>query len=111
MHKSIHGYRSLLAWVHLIGMNIGGAYVTITMIFAGLIGSGIFAVVTSGGMAAQLKPNTEAMAEFILPVAVFAAVLVIGTIAGGIVFITNYLGEKSSGHRIDIIRRLMLIGK
>jgi hypothetical protein len=57
LHKSIRGYRSLLASVHLIGMNIEGACVTITMIFAGLIGSGIFAVVTSGGVAIQLKPN------------------------------------------------------
>ena len=101
LHKSIRGYRSLLAWVHLIGMNAGGACVTITMIFAGLIGSGILAVIASGSVAAQLKPNTAAMAQFILPIAAFAAVLVIGTIAGGIVFITNYLGENSSGDRID----------
>jgi hypothetical protein len=104
MHKSIRGYKSVLAWVHLIGMNIGGACVTIAMIFAGLIGSGIFTVVASGGVTVQLKPNTEAMAQFILPVSLFAAVLVIGTIAGGIVFITNYLGEKSSGDRIDTKR-------
>jgi hypothetical protein len=47
MHKSIQRYRSLLAWVHLIGMNAEGACVTITMIIAGLIGSGILAVVAS----------------------------------------------------------------
>jgi hypothetical protein len=105
MHNSIRGYRSVLAWVHLIGMNIGGACVTITMIFAGLVGSGILAVIASGGIAPQLKPNTEAMVQFILPISVFAAVLVIGTIAGGIVFITNYLGENSSGDRINSKRR------
>lgn len=105
LHKSIRGYRSTLAWVHLIGMNLGGACVTITMIFAGLIGSGIFAVVTSGGVSTQLKPNTEIMVQFILPISVFAAVLVMGVIAGGIVFITNYFGMKNSGDRIDTIRR------
>lgn len=92
---SIRGYRSLLAWVHLIGMNAGGACVTITIIFASLIGSGILAVVTSGGVAIQLKPNTEKMVQFILPMSVFAAVLVTGVIAGGIVFITNYFGIKN----------------
>jgi hypothetical protein len=97
LHKSIRGYRSTLAWVHLIGMNLGGACVTITMIFAGLIGSGIFAVVASGGVATQLKPNTEIMVQFILPISVFAAVLVMGVIAGGIVFITNYSGFRN-GH-------------
>jgi hypothetical protein len=105
LHKTISGYRSLLAWVHLIGMNAGGACVTITMIFAGLIGSGIFAVVTSGGIDTQLKPNTEIMVQFILPISVFAAVLVTGVIAGGIVFIINYFGMKNSGDRIDSIRR------
>jgi hypothetical protein len=33
MGKSIRGFKSVLAWIHLIGMNI-----TMTMIFAGLIG-------------------------------------------------------------------------
>ena len=105
LHKSIRGSRCLLAWVHLIGINAGGACVTITMIFAGLIGSGIFGVVASGSVATQLKPNTEIMVQFILPISVFAAVLVTGVIAGGIVFITNYLGMKNSGDRIDTIRR------
>jgi hypothetical protein len=105
LHKSISGYRSLLAWVHLIGMNARGACVTITIIFAGLIGSGIFAVVTSGGVAIQLKPNTEKMVQFILPMSVFAAVLVTEVIAGGIVFITNYFGMKNSGDIVDTIRR------
>jgi hypothetical protein len=104
LNKSISGYRSLFAWIHLIGMNMGGACVTITMIFAGLVGSGIFSMIVSGGgsgIISQLKPNTEAMVQFIPPIAIFAAVLVIGTIAGGIVFITNYLGRSSYGNSIN----------
>src|SRR5713226_9648380 len=30
--RQIRGYRRVLAWVHLIGMNVGGAATTITMI-------------------------------------------------------------------------------
>ena len=105
LHKSIRGYRSLLAWVHLIGMNVGGAYVTITMIIAGLVRSGILTAVASDGVATELKPNTEIMVQFIIPISVFAGVLVIGVIAGGIAFITNYLGAKNCVNRIDIIRR------
>jgi len=104
LHQNIRGYRSLLAWVHLIGMNVGGTCVTMTMIFAGLIGSGVYEVIASGSVANQLKPNTEVMAQFILPISVFAAVLVAGVIAGGVVFITNYFGIKNSGDRIDGIR-------
>ena len=76
-----------------------------TMIFAGLIGSDISSVITSGNVATQLKPNMEAMVQFILPMSGFAAVLVTGVIAGGIVFIINYFGMKNSGDRIDSIRR------
>jgi hypothetical protein len=49
MGKSIRGFKSVLAWIHLIGMNVGGTALTMTMIFAGLIGSGILGVITSGG--------------------------------------------------------------
>src|ERR671922_892383 len=60
MGKSISGFKSVLAWIHLIGMNVGGAATTLTMIFAGLIGSGILSVITSGAGASsvsQLQPN------------------------------------------------------
>src|ERR671937_1822864 len=33
MNRRISGFRSALAWLHLIGMNMGGAATTITMIF------------------------------------------------------------------------------
>ena len=33
---------SVLAWIHLLGMNIGGPVATILMILAGLAGSGVF---------------------------------------------------------------------
>src|ERR671931_2170927 len=66
MGKKIRGFKSVLAWIHLIGMNIGGTALTMTMIFAGLIGSGILGVITSGGDSAssavsQLKPNVAIM--------------------------------------------------
>src|SRR5919202_4112917 len=59
MRKSIHGFKSVLAWIHLVGMNVGGAATTLTMIFAGLIGSGILSVIKSGAgtTSSQLQPN------------------------------------------------------
>ena len=53
MGKSIRGFKSVLAWIHLIGMNIEGTVLTMTMIFAGLIGSGILGVITSGSSSAS----------------------------------------------------------
>ena len=39
MQRILRGFKSVLAWVNLIGMNVGGATVTLTMIYAGLEGS------------------------------------------------------------------------
>jgi pseudouridine-5'-phosphate glycosidase len=46
MAKRIKGFRAVLAWIHLIGVKAGGTAITLTMIFAGLSGSGIFGVIT-----------------------------------------------------------------
>ena len=91
MHKGIRGFRSILAWIHLLAMNIGGASVTLTIAYAGLIGSGVIGTILSGGNITELKPNTQILEQFIIPVSVFAAVLVIGLIAGGLTFLLNYL--------------------
>jgi hypothetical protein len=95
MHKGIHGFRSVLAWIHLLGMNIGGATVTLTIASAGLIGSGVIGTILSGGNITELKPNTQIMEQFIIPISIFSAVLVIGLIAGGLTFLLNYVGYKN----------------
>jgi hypothetical protein len=66
------------------------------MIFAGLIGSGILSVITSGPGASsssvsQLQPNIGVMVQFIPPISAFAGLLSIGVISGGIAYITTYL--------------------
>jgi hypothetical protein len=94
MHTGIQGFRTILAWIHLLGMNIGGATVTLTIAYAGLIGSGIIGTILSGGNITELKPNIQIMEQFIIPISIFAAVLVIGLIAGGLTFLLNYLGSK-----------------
>jgi hypothetical protein len=93
MGKRIRRFKTILAWIHLIGMNVGGTAITLTMIFAGLIGSGILAVITSGGRASP-TPNNAIMVQFIPPIALFAAILSIGVIAGGITYIATYLQKK-----------------
>jgi hypothetical protein len=97
MKKSIRGYKSVLAWIHLIGMNVGGAATTLTMIFAGLMGSGILAVITGGSSSvSQLQPNVGIMVEFIPPISAFAGLLSIGVISGGIAYITTYLQKSDN---------------
>lgn len=97
MTKRISGFRKVLAWIHLIGMNVGGTAITLTMIFAGLIGSGILGVITSGASTsavAKLTPNNGIMVQSIPPIATFAGLLSIGVIAGGITYIVTYLQKE-----------------
>src|ERR671935_2705763 len=99
MRKRIRGFKSVLVWIHFVGMNVGGAATTLTMIFAGLIGSGILSVITSGAGASsvsQLQPNVGVMVQFIPPISAFAGLLSIGVISGGVTYITTYLQKSDN---------------
>jgi hypothetical protein len=89
MGRRIRGFRSFLAWIHLVGMNVGGAATTIIMIFAGLAGSGVLGIIVGGSD--TLQENTAIMDQFIAPIAIFTGVLSIGVISGGLAFVMSYL--------------------
>jgi uncharacterized membrane protein len=46
LQKRIEGIKSTLAWVTLIGVNLGGAVVAISSIYVGHLGSGILDIIT-----------------------------------------------------------------
>src|ERR671911_2297177 len=48
LKKKFSKVSSVLAWIHLLGMNIGGPGATILMIFAGLAGSGVLSLFIEG---------------------------------------------------------------
>jgi hypothetical protein len=48
LQKRIRGIKSVLAWINLMGINVGGAATAITIIYAGLAGSGILDMMLSG---------------------------------------------------------------
>jgi hypothetical protein len=98
MRKNIRGFKTILAWIHLVGMNVGGAATTLTMVFAGLIGSGILSVITGGASTSvsQLQPNVGVMVQFISPISAFAGLLSIGVLSGGITYIITYLQKSDN---------------
>ena len=78
---------NILASIHLIGMNVGGAGAMMIMTFAGLAGTGLLSMFTEG----KLGPKDPAiMDSFIEPIGGFIALLAIGVICGGIGFIIAY---------------------
>jgi len=96
MEKNIRGVRAVMAWIHLIGMNVGGAATTISMILAGLMGSGALDLILSAGNTTELQQNTAIMDQFIPPIATFAGVLSIGVIVGGISYVSTYLQKSDT---------------
>jgi hypothetical protein len=97
MGRQIKGFRSALAWTHLVGMNVGGAATTIAMIFAGLAGSGILGVTLGGNE--LLQPNAAIMDQFVPVIAAFTVLLSIGVLAGGLAYIMTYLQKNQPAAR------------
>ncbi|MEO9364045.1 MAG: hypothetical protein ABI348_09110 [Nitrososphaera sp.] len=96
LQKRIRGVRSALAWTNLVGMNVGGAAVTLMMVYAGLAGSGVLGVIASGGGTAGLRENPAIMEQFIAPIAAFAGLLMAGVVAGGLAYIATYFQKPSA---------------
>jgi hypothetical protein len=60
-------------------------------------GSGTLDLIVNG-QTASLRENTTVMADFIVPIAVFAGVLIIGNISGTVLyFLTCFQNPKSNG--------------
>jgi hypothetical protein len=91
LKRKISGILTVLAWIHLIGMNIGGPLATILMIFAGLSGSGIISIFTEGKIGQQ---NVEILNTLIAPISISIGILSIGVICGGLTYTLTYIKEK-----------------
>ena len=91
LKRKISGILSVLAWIHLIGMNIGGPLATILMIFAGLSGSGIISIFTEGKIGQQ---NVEILNTLIAPISISIGILSIDVICGGLTYTLTYIKEK-----------------
>ncbi len=87
LKKKFSRTSNVLATIHLIGMNVGGAGAMMIMTFAGLAGTGLLTVFSEG----KLGPKYPAiMDSFIEPIGGFITLLAIGVICGGIGFIIAY---------------------
>ena len=87
LKKKFSRTSNTLAWIHLIGMNVGGAGAMMIMTFAGLAGTGLITVFTEG----KLGPKYPAiMDSFIEPIGGFIAFLAVGVMCGGLGFLMAY---------------------
>src|SRR3989304_3051039 len=93
LKRKFSGGLKALAWIHLIGMNVGGAGAMLHMIFAGLAGTGVLSLFTEGKLG---KQNLAIMDSFIEPIGAFIGLLGIGVICGGIGFVIAYRRKSES---------------
>ena len=49
---------------------------------------------SGGNNAVELKPNIQVLEQFLIPISIFAAILVMGLFAGGLTFLLSFLGER-----------------
>jgi hypothetical protein len=91
--KKITGKTNIMVWIHLLGMNIGGLGTTLSMIFAGLMGSGTMDLLSTGQIG---KANIAIMDSFIPPIATFIGILAIGVLCGGLAYAVAYIRKSPS---------------
>ena len=91
LRRQISGVLNILAWIHLLGINVGGPMTTLLMIFAGLSGSGVLAAFTEGKIGPQ---NVNILNALTTPIAISIGILSIGVICGGLAYILTYTKGK-----------------
>jgi len=87
LKKKFSKASNILAGIHLVGMNVGGAGAMIIMAYAGLAGTGLTTIFTEG----KLGPKYPAIMEsFIEPIGGFISILALGVVCGGMGFILAF---------------------
>ena len=87
LKKEFSKLSNVLAAIHLIGMNVGGAGAMIIMTFAGLAGTGLLTIFNEGELGAKYP---AIMDSFIEPIGGMITLLAIGVMSGGLCFVLAY---------------------
>ncbi|PIW33026.1 MAG: hypothetical protein COW27_02120 [Nitrosopumilales archaeon CG15_BIG_FIL_POST_REV_8_21_14_020_37_12] len=91
LQKKFSRTSNILAAIHLVGMNVGGAGSMMIMTYAGLAGTGLLSVFTEG----KIGPKYPAiMDSFIEPIGGFIALLAVGVVCGGLGFVLAYRNNE-----------------
>jgi len=89
-----HLSASVLAWIHLILMNIGTTVTMSLLMVAGYAGGSAMLPSSVGGLGYNAGQAHEILAPFVEPIAATILILIIGVICGGIGFLVISRKEK-----------------
>lgn len=82
-----HRSASVLAWIHLILMNVGTTVAMSLLMMAGYAGGSAMLPSSVGGLGYNAGQAHEILAPFVEPIAATILILIIGVICGGIGFL------------------------
>jgi hypothetical protein len=86
----------LLAWIHLLLMNIGTTFTMGMLMYAGYIGGAAMLPANAGGQGFNAGQAHQILAPFIEPISISIIILLLGIILGGVGFIlTSNKNPKS----------------
>jgi hypothetical protein len=89
-----HRSASVLAWIHLILMNVGTTVAMSLLMMAGYAGGSAMLPSSVGGLGYNAGQAHEILAPFVEPIAATILILIIGVICGGIGFLVISRKEK-----------------
>ncbi|AIF82979.1 hypothetical protein NTE_00903 [Candidatus Nitrososphaera evergladensis SR1] len=95
----------VLAWVHLILMNIGTVATMGMLMYAGYIGGASMLPQSVGGKGYNAGQAHEILAPFVEPISATVIMIVIGVIAGGAGFLLTYSSTSSGRESFSERRR------
>jgi hypothetical protein len=86
-----------LAWSHLILSNVGIIGASLLIIYTGYI-TGVATLPTALGGLGMVMGDVEAMVskQFLIPIAAFAALTILGIVLGGLGYVIVYKGRPKA---------------
>jgi len=101
MAARIRKIPNLLAWAHLVLMNVGTAATMGLLMYAGYLGGASMLPANVGGKGFDAAQAHELLGPFTIPISVSIIVLLVGVTAGGLAFILTYRRLAISNMKID----------
>lgn len=92
--KPYANFGNLLAWLHLVLMNVGAVVAGGLMMYAGYIGGAGLLPTSVGGGGLNGGEVHEILAGYPLPIAIFMGIGAFGVLLGGIGYVTTWLWKS-----------------
>jgi hypothetical protein len=92
---------SVLAWAHLLLMNLGTSVAAGMMMYAGYQGGAAMLPTPLGGRGFDAQQAHSIMAPFVEPIAISILVILAGVVIGGVAFLLSYRAQQQAWSSVE----------